>query len=528
MSCKSDVTVVITSCNRPDLLQRTLRSFVQYNTYPVGKYVVIEDHPNAPIPEWLPENTVYIKNDVNRGQIWSIDRAYKEVTTPFVFHAEDDWEFYRPGFIEASREILDNYPDIIQVWLREHGDTNGLSTMKIDKFPFEVMQWGYDRVWHGFSFNPGLKRMSDYYKIGSYGQHTSGSGGQAEAPISELYRRLGYYAAILPQGYVRHIGEHYSKNLGSLLAEARSSGRAVLLGQELRGDGLAGDSIPIFAVGPFWARALSQLARFAPERTYSAILRWAQRARTRTWKRTWLTSGGVKFLWGLFLARGLWDNRELMEKFIAETRKERTKSWFHYYWLRRCNAEESFPSPEFYERSAESVKALLGDVAAANVLEIGCGNDSSRYRGVDFSPAMLAAFAGRHPGLNLVCADGATYVAAGCKFDLIFSHAVVQYFDPAMLDAHLANAKRMLSPNGRIILGAVPCKRHRLAYLGGCFHNRRGWSLRFFLKSLALRLSRGNVLGTWYSERELHSLAARNGFTATLHRCGYQVHTVLD
>ncbi|MCQ5167817.1 hypothetical protein NE645_17870, partial [Roseburia hominis] len=35
--------------------------------------------------------------------------------TAYIFHCEDDWEFYRPGFVEDSRAILENKPEILQV-----------------------------------------------------------------------------------------------------------------------------------------------------------------------------------------------------------------------------------------------------------------------------------------------------------------------------------------------------------------------------------------------------------------------------
>src|SRR5271170_1236016 len=39
----SDVTVVVTSCGRQDLLERTMDSFLKYNRYPISKYIIVED-----------------------------------------------------------------------------------------------------------------------------------------------------------------------------------------------------------------------------------------------------------------------------------------------------------------------------------------------------------------------------------------------------------------------------------------------------------------------------------------------------
>ena len=38
-----EVTMVITSCNRAELLEKTLESFVKYNTYPIKETFIIDD-----------------------------------------------------------------------------------------------------------------------------------------------------------------------------------------------------------------------------------------------------------------------------------------------------------------------------------------------------------------------------------------------------------------------------------------------------------------------------------------------------
>ena len=43
MSNYKEVSVVVTSCNRPDLLEKTLDSFNDFNTYPIKKFIVIDD-----------------------------------------------------------------------------------------------------------------------------------------------------------------------------------------------------------------------------------------------------------------------------------------------------------------------------------------------------------------------------------------------------------------------------------------------------------------------------------------------------
>ena len=79
----------------------------------------------------------------------------------------------------------------------------------------EVQKLALDHLglWHGFSFNPGLRRTADYRRIGSYSRHVRFDPHhpiRAESGLSRLYRDLGMHAVILAdnggQGYVRHIG----------------------------------------------------------------------------------------------------------------------------------------------------------------------------------------------------------------------------------------------------------------------------------------------------------------------------------
>lgn len=205
----SDVTFVLTSCNRYDLLDITLSSFIRMNTYPIKEFIVIEDgsyNPNLGILMSKYPEITWIINGQRIGQIKCVDRAYSMVNTDYIFHCEDDWEFYRPGFIETSREYLRTNSGVIQLWLRERNDTNGHPIVPNT----DLLSLNYENgAWNGFSFNPGLKRICDYRLIGSYGSVLNSeefSGQSGESNISCFYRDNGFRAAIAENGYVRHIG----------------------------------------------------------------------------------------------------------------------------------------------------------------------------------------------------------------------------------------------------------------------------------------------------------------------------------
>jgi hypothetical protein len=189
-----DVTLVLTSCGRFDLLARTLSSL--YTHVPADAFA-----------------EVIIAEDWDReGQVRNIDRAYARVKTPYIFHAECDWEFYRSGFVEQSLDILEQNPTILQVWLRAHNDTNGHPLLYENSIGYRtspILDPLWSAGWGGFSWNPGLRRKLDWEQIGGYMRHWQGSDNRTEAHLSQFYSNRGRVAAIIPEpsGYVRHIGE---------------------------------------------------------------------------------------------------------------------------------------------------------------------------------------------------------------------------------------------------------------------------------------------------------------------------------
>ncbi len=200
------VTVCLTSCGRQDLLEKTLESFFWFNTYPIERFIVSEDSGKFGINHELQlmyPDIEFINDGVKQGQIKSIDSMYKTVDTKYVFHMEDDWEFYRSGFIEYSMAKLESDPKIINVWLREKEDTNG--------HPHKNGMVALNHNgWHGFTFNPTLKRMKDYRRIGSYGKYAKFEPNRpwaSEKTIGKVYKNLGYHAEISEIGFVKHIGD---------------------------------------------------------------------------------------------------------------------------------------------------------------------------------------------------------------------------------------------------------------------------------------------------------------------------------
>jgi hypothetical protein len=69
------------------------------------------------------------------------------------------------------------------------------------------------RIWHGFSFNPGVRRTIDYRRLGTYSRHVRfdfDHPPSSEIGLNNVVRDLGLYAYLLADnfgyGYVRHTG----------------------------------------------------------------------------------------------------------------------------------------------------------------------------------------------------------------------------------------------------------------------------------------------------------------------------------
>lgn len=220
----SEVTIVLTSCNRQNELKITLKSFFKFNTYPIKKIIVIDDsgingcidEAIKEIPENIEKQIIY--NEKNIGQTKSIDKAYSLVDTEYIFHCEDDWEFYDYEFIEKSLEILSKNKMIYTVWLRPYANFRVLNNGQ------PVMPKKYDNLyrflgsfrertntWNGFTFNPGLRR-TDVCKLLLPYQQFIGSKlcnvGGVEQALSNLYFNKGFFSVITlnENGFVKHIG----------------------------------------------------------------------------------------------------------------------------------------------------------------------------------------------------------------------------------------------------------------------------------------------------------------------------------
>jgi SAM-dependent methyltransferase len=208
------------------------------------------------------------------------------------------------------------------------------------------------------------------------------------------------------------------------------------------------------------------------------------------------------------------------------------EEFFRDFWSRKTDSDHPpRPGIDVFPIGAGEIQGFLPK-PPARVLEIGCGAgelfqhlslDRSAYLGVDFSESMLATFRARHPGVRVVHGEATTFFVEE-TFDFILVNNVIQYCRPWMTSACVKNLARMLAPGGRILLGNVPNRRQRLAYVRRRFAPESAGPLRWLwrlvrgLAIVALSDTDSSV-GFWYTPPEIARIAASAGLDAAIFGC---------
>jgi hypothetical protein len=218
-----EVTLFVTSCGRPELLRITLESFVKYNTYPIKEAIICEDSGIPNIIDFVRDIVnfplIFCYNEFRIGQMKTIQKYTPLIKTDYVFHLEDDYEFFDYGFIELSFRIMDTDKNISQVLLEheQHNfykiDINNILCYKImtndihDPNAYDYNNG--DGPLNIFSWRPSLKSI-EIHKLRMPYQLWDD-----EYTIQLEINKLGYYAVVTKHqknellGFCRHIGKSY-------------------------------------------------------------------------------------------------------------------------------------------------------------------------------------------------------------------------------------------------------------------------------------------------------------------------------
>lgn len=207
-----NVTLCLTIGLRPHLLRQTLESLLSRVQF--EHIIAINDfrdeETNLVFKELCPDG-ILINLPEQVGHHKAVDEMYSRVTTPYIFHCEDDWLFDQPVEIEKYIETLSLHPKSTLLCFRKWTDfsLSEEQKSKLDFFeasPLDLVR--FDKMhdqWHGYTFNPHMssielwKSMPNGFKPFKKERH-----------ISRYLRAEGKYILFLNQGLCHHIGEEES------------------------------------------------------------------------------------------------------------------------------------------------------------------------------------------------------------------------------------------------------------------------------------------------------------------------------
>lgn len=201
------ITHCMTIGRRPDLLRQTLSTL---ETLPQIPTLAINDfgdpETNAALADVAPWARL-VGPGHQLGHHRAVDALYAHVTTPFIFHNEDDWAFHRTDFLPQALDLLQSDPKIACVCLRATQDIPAIDAQR-DQISDHVSGGiRYQRLdhlhpqWYGFTFNPHLSRKSLWADLGGYASF------EKERHISRHLKAEGYFAAYMLPPACSHIGE---------------------------------------------------------------------------------------------------------------------------------------------------------------------------------------------------------------------------------------------------------------------------------------------------------------------------------
>lgn len=211
----SDTTAYIVSCDRLDLLETTLESFLRTRDYET-KMVIVDDSAREGVFEELVANYGHMADVVcfprNRGLWWSMDFMVSYCDTEYIFYLEEDWQLTTPGYLNRSKNILRNHRDIGIVDISGRtfewqGINSYWKKLVDDEFYYKKI-WKISPqhyAWYGWCGSPNLRRRDDLILLGRIEK------GFTEWAIDRKFKALGFKSVFLKDSHVNHLGDYRSR-----------------------------------------------------------------------------------------------------------------------------------------------------------------------------------------------------------------------------------------------------------------------------------------------------------------------------
>ena len=209
----ANITLVITSCMRYDLLEKTISSMEPW----IGNFpakILIEDSNLGQVnlfDKLRSKGWKVLLNHRQIGQHLSIDRAYEQVQTPYIFHVEDDWNFIGiPDFETAKMILKQKLPNgesvsCVSFCISQKTRQNNKEIWKDveleqnNNFFYPSQDLKYK--WNHFAFNPCLLSCKLWQEFGPWEHFVS------EGSIAKYMRKKRYIRVFQKSDCCYHLGD---------------------------------------------------------------------------------------------------------------------------------------------------------------------------------------------------------------------------------------------------------------------------------------------------------------------------------
>ena len=231
---------------------------------------------------------------------------------------------------------------------------------------------------------------------------------------------------------------------------------------------------------------------------------------------------------------------------------------FKDFWDKMARPVHAHSSEVWYDRYAQEILGFLS--GSKSIVDAGCGSGEILLRvapffmkvcALDYSQSMLEKAreklaAGGIFHVDLFC-DNITNIGKHCDgpVDAIYSNGVIQYLSQPELDQFVAECKKILQSNGKIILLNIPNINNRILFMLGFYKHEKPVSFFRILKGLPglwLTILRFKIkhrfqkyddgIGNWFSIDQMKTVGAQHGFEVQIYGASvvdyyYRFHAVL-
>ena len=226
------ITITMTSCKRYDLFYKTVSSFINccLDIHLIDEWIVVDDNSSDEDKLKMITDFPFIKyiwkTKENKGHPRSMNIIREMVETPYVFHIEDDWLFFRKeNYITICLSIIEDDKQYGQCLLnrlygersRCHDIVGGIRKFckgiryyehefytgdELDEFKKRNINQKHCAYWPHYSLRVGMMKTEVWKNVGMYDEKSQ----HFEMDYAYRYVNKGYKTVFMDNIYCLHIG----------------------------------------------------------------------------------------------------------------------------------------------------------------------------------------------------------------------------------------------------------------------------------------------------------------------------------